>query len=122
MRQIFSKNITFINSGNLLKKYIFLLAIFCGGCGTDEDSLVNEKVAERLATFREKKNAECRSDLLAEAEQIVDSLLLSEAKMELGDSLARLRPAKPVKPAPLPPIDSLPVQPIFEPDSSKNNK
>jgi hypothetical protein len=111
-----------VNSGNLLKKFLFLLATYCIACGSDKEMKVNEKVAERLTAFREKKNAECRSELLAEAEKIVDSILLAEAKMELSDSLDRMRPAKPPKPAPLPPIDSLPVQPIFEPASSTGGK
>ena len=111
-----------VNSGNLLKKFLFLLAINCIACESDKEKIVNEKVAERLTAFREKKNAECRSELLDEAEQIVDSLLLAEAKMELSDSLIRLRPAKPPKPTPLPPIDSLPVQPIFKPESSTGGK
>jgi hypothetical protein len=119
MLQIFLKKNININSGNLLKKFLFLLAIiFCVGCGPDKEIIIQEKVTERLTAFREKKNAECRAELLVEAEQIVDSLLLAEATMELSDSLFRLRPFKPAKPAPLPPIDTLPVQPIFEPASS----
>lgn len=90
-------------------------------CGSDKEVIINQKVSERVNAFREKKKAECQFILLAEAEKIVDSLLLAEAMMELSDSLT-LRPAKPVKPAPLPPIDSLPVQPIFEPASSTGGK
>lgn len=119
MLQIFFKINSNVNSGNLLKKLLFLLATaFCAGCGPDKEIIIQAKVKERLTAFREKKNAECRAELLAEAEKIVDSLLLVEAKMELGDSLARLRPFKPPKPSPLPPIDTLPVQPIFESASS----
>jgi hypothetical protein len=91
-------------------------AIAITGCGPDNDVIIKEKVTERVTSFREKKNAECRVALLAEAEKIVDSLLLAEAKMELGDSL--LRPSKPAQPAPVLPIDSLPVLPIFEAASS----
>ena len=90
--------------------------------GPDKEVIVNEKVSEKVNAFRDKKNMECRQKLLVEAEQIVDSLLLAEAKMELGDSLTRLRPAKPLKPAPLPPIDSLKVQPIFTPAPSADGK
>ncbi len=90
-------------------------------CGSDKEVIINQKVKERVNAFRVKKNTECQFLLLAEAEQIVDSLLLAEAKMELNDSLT-LRPVKPVKPAPLPPIDSLPVQPIFEQASSTSGK
>lgn len=122
MRQIFSKKSIVTNSGNLLKKITLLLAILhCTACESDNEAIIDEKVTENLSAFREKKNAECRFDLLAEAEKIVDSLLLAEAKMGLSDSLAR-RPLKPEKPAPLPPIDSLPVLPIFTQDSSAHDK
>src|SRR5690606_27101290 len=111
-----------VNSGNFLKKGFFLLAICCISCGGDKEKIINEKVAERLTAFREKKRAECRDALLAEAEKIVDSLLLAEARMELSDSLVRMRPARPARPAPLAPIDSLPVRPIFDPASSTRNR
>ena len=95
-------------------KSLLLMALGMAGCGPDRAAIVQEKVAERVTTFREKKNAECREALLRDVEQIVDSLLLEEAKMELSDSLARMRPSKPFKPVPLPPIDSLPVKPLFK--------
>ena len=122
MLQIWLYRTIIVNSGNLLKKFFFLLAICCAACGRDKEKIINDKVAERVNTFRSKKNVECRDALVAEAEKIVDSLLLAEAKMELGDSLTRLRPARPIKPSPIPPIDSLLVKPIFAPDSSTRNK
>ncbi|MBV6438978.1 MAG: hypothetical protein DYG98_20660 [Haliscomenobacteraceae bacterium CHB4] len=111
-----------VNSGNFLKKAFFLLAICCISCGRDNEKIINEKVKERVTAFREKKNTECREVLLAEAEKIVDSLLLSEARLELSDSLVRMRPARPARPAPLAPIDSLPVRPIFDPASPTGNR
>ncbi len=93
-----------------------------GACGPDKQVIINQKVAEKEMAYRDKRSIECRISLMAEAEEIVDSLLLAEAKMELGDSLTRLRPAKPVKPAPLPPIDSLKVQPIFKQPASSGGK
>lgn len=106
----------------MLKKEIVLLAICCISCGHDKEKIIREKVKERVTTFREKKKVECRDALLVEAEKIVDSLLLAEAKMELSDSLVRMRPARPMRPAPLAPIDSLPVRPIFDPASSTRGK
>ena len=80
--------------------------------------IIREKVAEKVQAFKDKKNRECRASMLAEAEQIADSLLLAEAKMEMEDSLVRFRPTRPVKPAQVPPIDSLTVQPVFKQASS----
>ena len=97
---------------------ILLTIVIPGACGPDKEAIILEKVSEREAAFRQKKLAECRTLLLAEAEQTVDSLLLLEAISDLSDSLARLRPGKPAKPAPVLPIDSLTVKPLFEPASS----
>lgn len=96
------------------KMFFALFAFMAAGCGPDREAIVREKVAERVTAFREKKKAECREETYQKAERIVDSLLLEEAKMALNDSLARLRPGKPAKPAPLPPIDSAPVAPLFD--------
>jgi hypothetical protein len=101
---------------------LFSVFIVLNACGPDKDAIINQKVADKVKAFRDKKSIECRNMLLSEAERIVDSLLLAEAKMELGDSLARLRPAKPLRPAPVPPIDSLSVEPIFKAASSTGGK
>jgi hypothetical protein len=94
------------------------------GCGDDKSEIIRQKVAERLQDFRQKKSVECREILLREAEQIVDSLLLTEATSAMSDSLGRLRPFRPVQPPPIPPIDSLKVHPLFDllpvkPDTGK---
>lgn len=93
---------------------IVCLCLMLLGCGGDKESIVQEKVAERVTAFKEKKRAECRESLLLKAEKTVDSLLLTEAQQALNDSLSRLRPGRPFQPAPVPPIDSLSVKPIFE--------
>lgn len=122
MRHFFLNKTIIINPCNWLIQFTILLSISCYvACQSDNQAIIDEKVEEHLSAFREKKNAECRFDLLAEAEKIVDSLLLAEAKMEMSDSLTR-RPFKPEKPAPVPPIDSLPILPIFPPDSPANDK
>lgn len=91
-----------------------LLLIFGIGCGEDKQEIIRQKVAENVRDFRQKKIAECREMLLREAEEIVDSLLLTEATDALSDSLSRLRPSRPVQPPTIPPIDSLKVNPLFE--------
>ena len=93
---------------------LFLLALLAG-CGRDKEATVVAKVAERVQAFREKHLADCHAALRRDAEHRVDSLLLAEAKGSLEDSLARLRPFKPVAPPPVLPIDSLSVRPIFDP-------
>ncbi len=93
---------------------VFLTVLyFAAGCGPDKEALIREKVDERIAAFRIKENAKCREALLTEAGHIVDSLLLNEALTGVSDSLARVRPVKPLKPQPVPPIDSSPVKPLF---------
>jgi len=88
--------------------------LFVLGCRTDTDEVVRQKVSERVTAFRKKKSAECRDELLSTAEAIADSLLLEEAKASLGDSLSLTRPFKPLKPAPVPAIDTSPVRPLFK--------
>lgn len=92
-------------------------------CGPDKEQIVAEKIAERVSDFRKKESMKCRAALLRDAESIVDSLLLEEARAALGDSLAALRPFKPPKPALIPAIDSLSIAPIFKAASStRGNK
>jgi hypothetical protein len=90
-----------------------LALLICFACGRDKEEIVREKVAERVDQFTKKKNEECREALLQLAEKTVDSLLLTEAQRALQDSLARTRPGRPFQPPPVPPIDSLRIQPIF---------
>ncbi|MCC7465355.1 MAG: hypothetical protein IT261_03755 [Saprospiraceae bacterium] len=99
----------------ILVVYLILPAVILGlsSCDRDKEAIVEEKVAERVDLFVRKKREECRDALMQQAEKTVDSLLLAEAQSALNDSLARLRPGRPFQPAPVPPIDSLNVQPIF---------
>ena len=83
-------------------------------CNQDNETLVQQKVAERVDDFKAKKSLECRETLLQTAEHTVDSILLTEAQNALNDSLSRLRPGRPYQPAAILPIDSLTVKPIFE--------
>ena len=105
-------------TANATRHRTTLAALLCvlllAGCAGDKEKIVQEKVAEKVADFRKKKNMECRQSLFAKAEQIVDSLLLSEAESALQDSLSRLRPFRPTQPPAVPPIDSNAVKPIFD--------
>jgi hypothetical protein len=107
----------------LLKKDIKTsLAILIAGiafvnCKADKQKIIGEKVAERVESFRAKRMAECAESLLSDASRIADSLILEQAKAELTDSI-HVPPIKPPRPAPLLPIDTLDVAPIFHPASS----
>jgi hypothetical protein len=83
-------------------------------CGPGKEEIAQETIQQRVQHFRDKKNAECMASLLATAEQITDSLLLLEAQLQLRDSLFRSRPAAPIQPGDVPPIDSLDVKPLFK--------
>ena len=96
----------------LINLVFFSAVLF--GCGPDEKTIIQQKVDVRIAEFVKKKKEECRKGLLEEAETVVDSLLLTEAQLQLRDSLNRARPFKPIEPPPVPPIDSLEVKPIFK--------
>ena len=89
------------------------ICLFFFACQSDNEAIVSVKVAERVSLFEKNKRKECREKLLEKAEQIVHSLLLTDAQSSLYDSLSRNRPNRPYQPAPIPPIDSLRVQPIF---------
>ena len=90
-----------------------VLCFYVAGCGPKREEVIQREVALRVAEFRKKKALDCQSALFSEAERTVDSLLLSEAKASLFDSLLRARPTKPLKPAAIPPVDSSVVKPIF---------
>ena len=96
----------------------------CWACEGDKERIIQQKVAENVRDFRQKKSVECRETLLRQAEEIVDSLLLHEATDAMSDSLGRLRPGRPVQPPSIPPIDSMQVRPLFDllppvPDTGK---
>ncbi len=95
-------------------------AALCGlmGCGPDKEEIIQKKISERVTEFRTKKSKECIDGLLADAEKIVDSLLLEEAKQQLNDSLMRMRPSRPLQPVDVPAIDSATVAPIVRPASA----
>ncbi len=84
------------------------------GCEGDTSPVVEEKVREQVDEFRKREIEKCRRVLMAEAEHVVDSLLLKEAMAAIEDSLRRQYPPKPVKPPLLPPFDSAAVRPIFD--------
>ncbi len=91
----------------------FFFILFLVACGRDKEKTINAEVSKLVTDFRKDKIGECRTALLRDAERMVDSILLAEAKTALSDSLARNKPLKPLKPAPIPPIDSAKVKQLF---------
>lgn len=87
--------------------------LFCY-CGTKQDTRIRQMADERVQAFLSTELAACRARQMEDAERMVDSLLLAEAKAEILDSLNRARPLRPAPPVPLEPIDSAKVRPIFE--------
>jgi hypothetical protein len=92
---------------------LILLFICTVSCKKNQEMVINTKVEEAVKKFRDKKMTECRNDLLQNAEKIVDSLLLQEARASLQDSLLQNKPSKPAQPNSIPPIDSAVVAPLF---------
>lgn len=96
-----------------------LSLLLWAACSEDKDRVIAQKVQERVDEFKKKKMQECREALLQKAESRVDSILLTEARQELQDSLSAGRPSRPVQPPLVPAIDSLAVKPLFEGASGK---
>ncbi len=107
----------------LLSIYSFLLLLLLvfTQCQDDKTALIAQKVQERVQEFRMKKKQECQQTLLLKAERMVDSLLLTEARQGLQDSLSRMRPFRPIQPPDVPAIDSSKIAPLFK-DTDQNNR
>ncbi len=88
--------------------------IWATGCGPDKNTIIRDTVQERTEKFRKRELANCRQELLKEAERKADSLLLAEAQAAIRDSTRNRLPVKPQAPPPLLPIDSSQVKPIFK--------
>jgi hypothetical protein len=87
--------------------------LLIAACRPDKTAEIQRKAQQRIEDFRKKHEAELKSTLLQRASTIADSILLAEAQAQVRDSLSRTKPFRPNQPAPIPPIDSLSVQPIF---------
>jgi hypothetical protein len=80
----------------------------------DRSVLIDEAVEVRLVSFQLTKEDNCREHVRDIATKIVDSLLIERARV-LKDSMTRpLKPEKPVKPDIATPLDSTPIQPLFQ--------
>lgn len=77
---------------------ILLLLAFssCGPDLPDSQTIIDEILDQKISDFKAKKNAECRSDALADAEAHVDSIVHRLLNFDLIDTLDF--PSKPRRP------------------------
>lgn len=99
---------------------LLLISAFFSSCQEDRSAIVKQKVQERVEEFRAKQRIACRMALYEKAGRMADSVLIAEAKLEVQDSLGRLRPFRPSQPPDVLPIDSARVGPLFMNKASGN--
>lgn len=75
---------------------------------------VEALVAQNIEEFKQDMLKECHKDAIIEANRLVDSTLLANAKLKKAFATDKPPvPVKPIKPEPLQPIDSSAVEPIL---------
>lgn len=93
-------------------------------CQSDADRIaarqaaIEQEVARKLEAFRTIKEKNCREEVLAAASLIADSIIITNARMQLDTTLKPAKPFKPEQPTLQTLIDSVPVKPLF-PDNKK---
>ena len=97
---------------------IFVLAIFfvvAQAAPKSLKQLMDEALEKRLNDYTRVVERKCASDIKKRAEEIVDSILLSEAQVKTVDTFKRPPvPTKPERPQVIPPKDSTEIKPLFE--------
>jgi hypothetical protein len=100
---------------------ISILTLFCMtmaislivGCESDRSAEMQAEIDKRVGRAKKQFEETCLNNTLRSAEAMADSLLLTEAKAMVNDSMRSHLPYKPLPPATVAPIDSLKVQPLF---------
>ena len=80
----------------------------------DVDTQIRMTVDEKLATRKARRLKECKEFALKEAEDMVDSMLIAQAKLTTSDTISK--PPKPPKPELLDvkkAKDNTPIKPLF---------
>lgn len=106
-------------------RYICLLTIllFLGSCGADErdeaaiQAAIEEALEKKIAKFKSVRQQRCLEGIYDEANIIVDSILLEEARQKRDTIGKPARPIKPEKPEIKTILDTLPIAPLLEEDS-----
>jgi hypothetical protein len=93
--------------------FCLLAAVLCHACEVDRSAELQVEINKRVDRARKQYQESCMTKTLQNAEKLADSLLISEAKLTVNDSLRNRMPYKPLQPAAVAPIDSLKVAPLF---------
>ncbi len=104
----------------MIKKILLLcVSFFIFSCQPKDDDRakrkkeIDIKVREQVANYTRVRKENCKAAILKEAGEIVDSMLIREARLKI-DSLGKPpKPQKPEKPALLEITDSSEVAPFF---------
>jgi hypothetical protein len=94
-----------------------------GACGADErdeaaiKAAIQETLKKKIANFKKVRRQRCLNDIYDEANIIVDSILLEEARQKRDTIGKPARPIKPEKPEIKTILDTLPIAPLLEKDS-----
>ncbi len=86
-----------------------------------KEEVMQERLAERMARWREGVNRNCRNKVMETASAIADSTLLSNARFARDTSDLPLIPGRPNRPDFRPPVDTLEVKPILKNNLEKDS-
>ncbi|MBV6655408.1 MAG: hypothetical protein KI786_16685 [Mameliella sp.] len=84
--------------------FLIPLALFTSSCGEDNrnriavEEMIQEEVANRVATYRENRTNRCYQDAVKEAGTLADSILLIQARLKRDTLSKPPRPNKPGRP------------------------
>ena len=94
---------------------LFSLIIACKKEKKQAKPTVKELVAQNIKAFKQERLEECHKEAIIEADRLVDSILLANAKNKKAFAIIKPPiPEKPIKPTALQPIDSSAVKPILD--------
>lgn len=111
----------------IIKKYIFLLLVICCiSCKDDRnaravETLIQSSLEERLAEYERILMKKCQDEMLEEASRIVDSILITEARLSRDTVNRPRKPPKPERPEVKTAIDSTPIAPFIKPERDSGN-
>ena len=98
---------------------ILMISVLSIGCAKEKDDqarleeMIEEEVNSRLANYRQIVLAQCRKRMLEEASEIVDSILIEQARLGRDSLLKPPKPSKPEKPEIKSLKDTVPVKPLL---------